>query len=386
MRVWQFDPVNITPYYNLAVCEALATAGCDVRYISSRFLYDDNLPYSSRFRTDFLYFQALEHPALVKFPRLRRLLRAVDYPLGHRRFLRLLKQQPPDMLHMQWSRIPRFDLPLIHQVKALGIPVVFTVHETVPIYESARIQPKLEQVYAAADRLIVHTEANRADLLSRCPSVDPAHVCVIPHIALEHQDVPANATQSRARAMLDLPADAPVLVFFGGIRRYKGLDILAEAYRLALNQRPDLHLLVAGRPESDEDLATLERLRQQPNTIVQAGFIPYESVWHYHLAGDITVFPYRHAYQSGALLTAMNFKRPVIVTEVGGLPETVDGNGWVVPPENPAALAEAILEAVSDRERLRQMGERSRQLVDERYDGAVIARQMIAVYDELLGR
>jgi D-inositol-3-phosphate glycosyltransferase len=386
LNVWQFDPVNITPYYNLALCEALASAGCKVRYITSQFLYDDNLPYSPHFQTDFLYFQGLEHPALVKLPRLRRALRLLDYPLGHRRLLRDLHRQPPDILHMQWSRLPRFDLPLIRNAQALRVPVVFTVHETVPVYESQRIQPKLEQVYAAADRLIVHTEANRTDLLSRCPSVDPTRVRVIPHIALEHQAVPPDATQHAARLALGLLPHVPTLVFFGGIRHYKGLDVLAAAYQIAFEQRPDLHLIVAGRPESPEDAAILNQLRHQPNTLIQEGFIPYEEVWKYHLAGDIAVLPYRHAYQSGALLTAMNFKRPVLVTNVGGLPETVDGNGWVVPPENPTALAEAILKAVSDMDQLRQMGERSRQLVDERYSGSAIARQTIDVYTALTGK
>jgi glycosyltransferase involved in cell wall biosynthesis len=85
-------------------------------------------------------------------------------------------------------------------------------------------------------------------------------------------------------------------------------------------------------------------------------------------------------------MTAMEFGRPVIVSNVGGMPETVDGNGWVVPPENPVVLADTILEAVSDMDRLRRMGEHSRQLVDERYSGSVIARHVIKMYSELTGK
>jgi glycosyltransferase involved in cell wall biosynthesis len=385
LTVWQFDPVNITPYYNLALCEALAIAGCKVRYITSRFLYDENLPYSPHIQTDFLYFRALEHAALVKFPRLRRLLRAIDYPLGHYRFLARLRKQPPDILHIQWSRIPRFDLPLVQRVKALGIPIVFTVHETIPIYESKNIQPKLEQIYASADRLIVHTEANRADLLERCPAVDPARVRVVPLINAPNTAVPSGANRMQARTLLELPQDSTLLLFFGGIRYYKGLDILAKAFEIVLQRRSDLRLLVAGRADSSEDAAVLERLKQQANVAVHSKFIPYDRVWQYYYASDLVLFPYRHSYQSAALMTAMDFGCPVVVTEVGGLPETVDGNGWVVPPEDPTALANAILEAVSDTERLQRMGQRSRQLVDERYEGSVIARQMIAVYRELTG-
>ncbi|HMO36019.1 MAG TPA: hypothetical protein PKA06_08250, partial [Gemmatales bacterium] len=70
-------------------------------------------------------------------------------------------------------------------------------------------------------------------------------------------------------------------------------------------------------------------------------------------------------------------------THVGGLPETIDGNGWIVPSEDPSAISAAILEATSDPERLKRMGKRSREIVETRHSRKSVARALISVYSEL---
>jgi glycosyltransferase involved in cell wall biosynthesis len=108
-------------------------------------------------------------------------------------------------------------------------------------------------------------------------------------------------------------------------------------------------------------------------------------VWEYHLAADVIVFPYRQITQSAALISAMAFGRAVIATDIGGLPETVDGNGWIVPRENPSALCAAILEAAENRDRTQQMGYRSSVLIAEKYAGSIIAQRTIQVYEKTIG-
>lgn len=384
MKIWILDPAQLTPYYNIALCDALAETGCQVRYITSRFLYDSDLPFSGRFQTNYHYFKALENPTLVKFPRLRRILRGLGYPLGHWQLLRQIKANPPDVLHIQWSRLPFFDRWLIRAIKKLGIPIVHTVHEVMPTFESARFAKSLEPIYAQADALILHTETNRRDFQTLFPNIQPSKAHLIPHIAIPYTALPVGASKAQARAHLGLPADVPVISFFGAVKHYKGLDILVKAFQIAVQSCPDLYLLAAGHPETAEDRDQMEQASHLPQVHVQANYIPYEDMWLYHLAADVVVLPYRSITQSGALLSSMGFGRPVIVTAVGGLPESVNGNGWVVPPEDAEALAAAIVESVSNPDRLHQMGERSAALVRERYDGAAIARQTIALYEQVL--
>lgn len=385
LTVWQLDPAQLTPYYNIALCDALAVAGCHVRYIASTYLYDTDLPFTSNFQTDYVYFRGLDYPWLVNHTRLRRILRGISYPLGHLHIAKQLHDNPPDVLHIQWSRVPRFDRWLIREAKKLRIPVVHTVHNVVSTFASQKMVAALENVYTQADSLVVHTEASRKDLLHLYPKLDPQRLHVIPLIANLNTSTPPDASMKHAREILHLPDDATIVLFFGAIRHYKGLDILLSAFQQAARDCSDLHLIIAGRPDTEGDKSLLEFSAGLTNVHVYSGYIPYDRVWEYHLAADVIVFPYRQITQSAALISAMAFGRAVIATDIGGLPETVEGNGWIVPPENPSALCAAILEAAENRDRTQQMGYRSLVLIAEKYAGSIIAQRTIEVYKKIIG-
>lgn len=385
LTVWQLDPANMSPYYNTAVCQALAGAGCDVRYITSHYLYDADFPLGDSFRTDYVYFRGLNHPSLLHYPRARRVLRALSYPLGHYRILREARQQRPDIIHIQWSRLPRLDYELIRRLKASGLKIVHTVHDIVPLYAMNSSTDQLRRIYEMADALIVHTQANIPDLLRAFPQIEPSRIHIIPHLEIARQGVPPDASQMAARHLLHLPADQPIFLFFGNIKYYKGMDILVEAFRQVSTSRPDAHLVIAGRldPHDVARLPSFHELRHLPNTHCFDHYIPHVDLWKYFMAADVVVYPYRHIYQSGALITAMGFGRPVIATDVGGLAETIDDNGWIVPPENPQAVAQAMLDAISDPARLEQMGKISRRIIDEKHAGPIVADQLLGVYRAL---
>jgi len=383
LKVWQLDPAQMTTYYNLALCSALAGAGCDVCYMTSRFLYDEHLPDVEGFVVDTHYFRGLGQPALLRYPRLRRLLRAISYPFGHLETLQAIRRERPDIVHMQWSRLPRLDGWLISGVHAAGIPVVHTVHDVVPLFAFGANPDPLGRIYASVDALIVHTQSSREALLARYPAIRPERVHVIPHIAIRNRAIPPGASQEAARQSLQLPLKAPVFLFFGAIKAYKGLDILGTAFEQVSRQRPDAWLIIAGRPDGPQQAGLLRQIEGQAHVRVLAEFVPYDDVWQYFYAADVVVFPYHHIYQSGALITALSFGRAVIVTSAGGLPEGVDGNGWVVPPGDPAAFAGAMLAALADAPALPDKGRRSREILEERFGETIIARQTVQLYETL---
>lgn len=152
-------------------------------------------------------------------------------------------------------------------------------------------------------------------------------------------------TKEAAQRALGLPEGKRYILFFGFVRAYKGLDLLLEAMGDPRVKALDLHLLVAGEyyqdPKPYLDIIAKHGLEAQ---VTQAeGFIPNEDVGKYFCASDIVVQPYKSATQSGVTQIAYHFDKPMIVTNVGGLPEIVpDGKaGYVVPPE-PADIADAI--------------------------------------------
>lgn len=147
--------------------------------------------------------------------------------------------------------------------------------------------------------------------------------------------------KSAARSTLGLPAAAPVVLFFGFIRAYKGLDLLLEALR----DLPDVHAVVAGECYGDWSVyeALIEAGNMQDRVHVFSDFIPADQVKYYFSAADLAVQPYKSATQSGISQIAYHFGTPMVVTNVGGLAEIVpDGKvGFVVEP-NATAVRDAI--------------------------------------------
>lgn len=375
LKVVQFDPFALTPYYNIALCQALADAGCEVRYVTSRYAYDV-MPNAQNFLVDAQYFPRQNSRC---FQHWRKVYKLINYRFGHHGFLRSLETTRPDVVHFQWSRLPLFDLSLVQKIKGLGIPIVHTIHDIEPLFSYAHVQG-LGEIYRAADKLIVHGYANLVELLKKYPFITQSKVQVIPHILPAHYS--SCITRSEARVELNIPLDSPVVLFCGSIRRYKNLENLIEAYLLAREKRPDLWIIIAGMKLYKEIDKKLKKLHHQ--ALMHLKYVPIQLVEMYHRAANIAVFPYKNISQSGALITAMGFGLPVIVTNVGVMPETVRGNGWVVRSNDANGLAATLLEATDDMHRLQLMGQRSLALIKEHHFSQVIASQTLSLYERIV--
>lgn len=160
-------------------------------------------------------------------------------------------------------------------------------------------------------------------------------------------------SKAEARAYLQLDADEKIILFFGFIRKYKGLDLLLEAMSDRRIRDSGIRLLIAGefyenRKEYDELISNLD-IKDQ--LILRTDFIPDSGIRYYMSAADFVIQPYRNATQSGVTPLAYHFEKPMLVTNVGGLPDLVpDGKVGVVAEPDPAAIASGIL-------RLYDMGE-----------------------------
>lgn len=160
-------------------------------------------------------------------------------------------------------------------------------------------------------------------------------------------------SKSEARKHLNLPENEKLILFFGFIRKYKGLDLLLEAMSILKNVKSHLalgetniKLLIAGEFYEDEKKykEQIEKLGISNQLIQRTDFIPDSEVKYYLCAADAVIQPYRNATQSGVTPLAYHFEKPMVVTNVGGLPSLVpDGkSGLVVEPE-PKAIADGIL-------------------------------------------
>jgi glycosyltransferase involved in cell wall biosynthesis len=190
-------------------------------------------------------------------------------------------------------------------------------------------------VLRRADVLVVHAESEAAEARRRVKTD------VVKTFLPVHELGGVIPSRDDARRALQL--DGNVALFFGHIRPFKGLDIALRAWR---ELKTDVTLLVAGEAWWNA------RFEPQPKVRFELRFIRDAEIATYFAAADVVLAPYRIEAQSGVALTAFHFARPVIATTVGGLPEVIDGeNGILVPPEDPSALARAVDEFFTSRDR-----------------------------------
>jgi glycosyltransferase involved in cell wall biosynthesis len=155
-----------------------------------------------------------------------------------------------------------------------------------------------------------------------------------------------SVSKQEAIQQLQLDINKKYILFFGLIRDYKGLDILLKAMATENLRHSDIQLIVAGEYYSNKDEyeKLIQELQLQNKIHLHTRFIPDDEVYKFFCAADVVVQPYKHATQSGVTQICYHFNKPMIVTNVGGLPEIVPNNkvGLVVEP-NEQAVADAIL-------------------------------------------
>ncbi|MAT38855.1 MAG: glycosyl transferase family 1 [Ectothiorhodospiraceae bacterium] len=200
--------------------------------------------------------------------------------------------------------------------------------------------------FSYVDGHIVQSKAVERDL--KLWHRDPVYT-ELPHpvyeIFGEEQSRESARVTLRDKKGIDISDEDHVLLFFGYVRDYKGLDVLLDAMPHILAKR-QVKLLVVGEFYGNEETYRdqVARLGIAEHVHFHAEYVPNEEVGLYFSAADVMTLPYKSATQSGIIQIAYNFHRPVIATDVGGLGEVVihERTGYIVPPQDPENLASAV--------------------------------------------
>ncbi len=268
-------------------------------------------------------------------------------PLSWIRAGRRIAEIAPDLVIAQWWH-PFFGLCLgttIRIAKKRSLTsVAFICHNVLPHEPFPWARGLTRFALAQGDAWLVHSETDRRDLESLNLR---GHTLLAPQPPGQGFGEPIDKETAKSR----LGLSGNTLLFFGLIRRYKGLPRLLEAMPLVL-QKVNCTLLVVGEfyEEKDRCLTLISDLGLASRVRVIDRFVPNDEVSLYFSAADLVVLPYESATQSGIVPIAYAFERPVVATRVGGLPEAVcDGEtGILVEPRNPVALAVAIIRFYED--------------------------------------
>jgi glycosyltransferase involved in cell wall biosynthesis len=296
----------------------------------------------------------------------------------------------PDLIHFQWLVDRNQEYFFLNLLKLLRFKIVYTVHDLLPQEsEACPDHHALEKIYRKADALIVHAESNKREFVSAF-NVDPEKIYVIPHGSNDLFYTDKGMSKEAAKEELGV-SQKRVILFFGLIKRYKGLEYLVEAFREVKERLDNVVLIIVGKIYDKDregfnfysDL--IGQLRSHENVVCVEDYVPLEKIGLYFSASDVVVLPYIRNYTSGVLLSAYAAGRPVVVTDTGGLKESVeDGkSGFVVPPKDTRALAQAIIETVASPDRCNQMGKYAKSLAESNYSWSSVASKTIALYRHL---
>jgi len=326
MRIALLDPPSFTSPYDHALASALARRGHDVTLLASPFAHG-KVPEPDGYRREEI-FLPLSSRLVRRAPRARArlVLKGLEYAPSAVRLVRRVRTLDPDVAHVQWLGVPRYDILWLRRLAERG-PTVLTAHDVLPRRE--RNARAWEEALARVDRVIVQSERGLEQLAAL--GVDRARLVRIQHPVFERPAEPS------------APTGATIL-FFGLIREYKGLDVLLRA----LGEIPGGRLLVAGDPV--DPIEPLQRLAGELGIAERVEwrlrFLGEEEIERAMEEATLVALPYRKIDSSGVLATALGHGRPAVVTDVGGLPDPIRdfGAGRVVPSEDPAALAAALRE------------------------------------------
>jgi glycosyltransferase involved in cell wall biosynthesis len=280
-----------------------------------------------------------------------------------------------NIIHVQhWAFYANVMYCLILPVgKLRGKKIVLSIHNITPHVNDVAIlfiDKILNKIlFSFTDAYIVHNQRNKEKLIELY-EIDEQKISVITHGTLKTYHQIKAISKEKAREYLNLPMDKKIVLLFGYIWGYKGLDILLESFTLIKKSVKDIVLFIAGQPL--KDWGKYEKMIKENDledfVIKKMQYIPDSEVEYIFSCADLVVLPYKKQpfdTHGGVGALALSFKKPLMVTDVGGLPEYVKDKRMILNPGDVEELSEKIIQVLNDDTFLKKLSKDSEELSDE---------------------
>jgi D-inositol-3-phosphate glycosyltransferase len=326
-------------------------------------------------------------------------IRVMRLLVSYARLIRYAFTATPRIFHILWNNtLPLFDRTILTLLyKLAGKKILFTAHNVNAGRRDRRDswvnRITLRCQYTLADHIFVHTSKMKDELVREF-AVEADKVTIIPYGI--NNAVPFTAlTREEARRKLGLRNDEKAILYFGAIKRYKGLEDLVAAF-LQIATRGDYRLIIAGERKKGHEAywrsiqQTIERDPNREKVLQKIEFIPDPETEFYFKAADVAVLPYTEIFQSGILFLTYAYGLPVIATDVGSFSEDiVEGRtGFICKPRDPDALATTI-QRYFETDLYRGLEDRHQEIREyalSRHSWDIVADRTRAVYSTFLER
>jgi glycosyltransferase involved in cell wall biosynthesis len=367
MKIQLVDPSAFTPPYDRALAAALARAGAEVELLTSHFLYG-SVPPAEGYRVDECFYRrsaarGLDAPARLPF-------KAVEHVPDMLRFRRLADA---DVIHYQWLTVPPLDVHLLPPLR----PRVMTAHYILPPQPSRRQVKSARRAFGGMDAVVSHSEHGAARLRDEV-GIDPSRIRTIPHGAFDYL--------TKLPEEKPLPpelegAEGPVVLCFGLLRPYKGIESLLEAFRRVRGAE----LWIVGNPRMDVEPLRELAAKAEGRVRTVTRFVDEAEIPAIFRRADLVVLPYLDAEHSGVLYTGLAFGKPLVLSAVGGFPEVAEtGAARLVPPGDTTALTATLEELVKDETARAELGAAATRAAAGPFSWDEAARRTLNLYRELI--
>lgn len=324
----------------------------------------------------------------------KKLTRVISY---YFKLIKYATKTKSKLFHIQWfNKFILFDRTILNIFyKAIGKKIVFTAHNINAGWrdgnDTLMNRWSLRIMYILMDHIFVHTEQMKHQLIKQF-SVSESKITVIP-FGINNTVPVTPITRMGAQIKLGFTQKQKIVLIYGNIVPYKGVEIAVEAISIVKTKFSDIRLVIAGRTnDAPEYWKEIEKKIEQTNTkkniITRLEFIPDEDTELYFKSADVLLLPYRYIFQSGVLSLAYFFGLPVIAADVGSLRDEIEENitGFVFKKDSPLDLAEKIEKYFRSQMYLK-LDETQKRITDyamKRYSWDTVADRTTEVYKKII--
>ena len=368
-------------FYDLGLCEAVSSQHIDVSLYTCE---------KTKLHQEYEHGYSVATPYKRVFGQGNKVFRGVRYIYGTLSavFDSLKKRSTIAHFHIfSFSLLEYFNIRIF---KIFGFGIVSTVHDVEPLdrINGTKSKKKYCKFLKIIDQIIVHNSFTKAEIIKTDPLCNPEKIHVIPPTDLDflyNEDI----SRSEARKVLgiELPEDSRIVLFFGQIKKTKGLDILIKAF--AQLKEKNVFLVIAGRcwkTDMDKYHSLINSLKIKNKTIIEEKYIKNRDVMRLFKAADVVVLPYIKVYNSSVLLRGMDYGAVNVVSDLSFFTEVIkDGsNGLIFKSGDIKELRSVLSVILNDKKLLKRIGENSRKFVQQNYSFDVTGEKMRSVYDRLV--
>ena len=389
LKVFVMDLWCYVPYYDGYLCKSLRDEDVDVTVGAITYHRD---------RGHFARHGLCNDPGLVDIvaglnirnPRLRQILKFVEFIINSVALMIRFAVAPPDILHVQYIPLVEKGLPFerwfMQYAKRRGIKIVYTVHDVLPHDTGDRLRDAFRSIYQLADALICQNETARKQLIAEF-GVEPHRIWLIPHGPMFHDN--QNVTKPEARTRLGYAPAECIVLWQGIVLPYKGIDFLLGAWQKVQASGANARLVIAGTGEQRWLMAVEEKVHAlgvERSVDLNLRFLTVEEVALHYQAADIVVYPYREISTSGALMTGVSYRKSLVATNLPSFREILrDGEDSALVDygdvEGLAGILARLIQNPGERDRLSE-GLAAAARCDS---WAPIARETLECYESLSG-